>query len=176
MAAFEPILLRNLGVEKSTSLKVYESRGGYRAVRKAFKMTPDEVVEEVKKANLRGRGGAGFPAGVKWGFLPKDRMVTLLCVNADESEPPTFSNRVLMENDPHQLIEGTIITAYATRAQIAYIYMRGEFHEQFHILQRAIDEAYAAGYLGKNIFGGDFSVECYIHRGAGAYVCGEETG
>jgi NADH-quinone oxidoreductase subunit F len=139
-------------------------------------MASDEVVEEVKKANLRGRGGAGFPAGVKWGFLPKDRTTTLLCVNADESEPPTFSNRVLMENDPHQLLEGTIIAGYATKSQIAYIYMRVEFHEQFHIMQKAIDEAYAAGYLGKNIFGSDYSLECYIHRGAGAYVCGEETG
>ncbi len=176
MAAFEPVLLRNRGVENSKALKVYESRGGYQAVRKALKMTSDEIVEEVKKANLRGRGGAGFPAGVKWGFLPKDRTRTLLCVNADESEPPTFSNRVLMENDPHQLIEGTIITAFATQSQIAYVYMRGEFHEQFHILQKAIDEAYAAGYLGKKVFGSDFSVDCYIHRGAGAYVCGEETG
>ncbi len=176
MGFFEPVLLRNVGVEGSTSLRVYESRGGYRAARKAIKMTPDEVVEEVKKANLRGRGGAGFPAGVKWTFLPKDRTRTLLCVNADESEPPTFNNRVLLESDPHQLIEGTIIAAYATRAQIAYVYMRVEFHEQFHILQRAIDEAYEACYLGKNIFGGDYSLECYVHRGAGAYVCGEETG
>ena len=174
--SYEPVLLRNVGVENSTALKVYESRGGYQAVRKALKMTPDDVVEEVKKANLRGRGGAGFPAGVKWGFLPKDRTRTLLCVNGDESEPPTFSNRVLIENDPHQLIEGTIIAAYATRAQIAYIYLRVEFHEPFHILQKAIDEAYAAGYLGKGVFGGDYSVECYVHRGAGAYVCGEETG
>jgi NADH-quinone oxidoreductase subunit F len=157
-------------------LKVYESRGGYQAVRKALKMKPEEVVEEVRKANLRGRGGAGFPAGVKWGFLPKDRTRTLLCVNADESEPPTFCNRVLMEHDPHQLLEGTMISAYATQAQIAYIYMRVEFHEQFHILQKAIDEAYAAGYLGKKTFGSDYSLECYIHRGAGAYVCGEETG
>ena len=176
MGSFKPVLLKNRGVENSRSLKVYESRGGYRAVRKALKMTPDEVVAEIKKANLRGRGGAGFPAGVKWGFLPKDRTTTLLCVNADESEPPTFSNRVLMEDDPHQLLEGTIITGYATQAQIAYIYMRVEFHEQFHILQKAIDEAYAAGYLGKRIFGSDYSLECYLHRGAGAYVCGEETG
>ena len=176
MSSFEPVLTRNVGVEDSTSLKVYESRGGYQAVRKALEMTPEEVVEEVKKANLRGRGGAGFPAGVKWGFLPKDRTRTLLCVNADESEPPTFCNRVLMEHDPHQLIEGTIISAYATQAQIAYVYMRVEFHEQFHILQKAIDEAYAAGYLGKKILGSDYSLECYIHRGAGAYVCGEETG
>jgi NADH-quinone oxidoreductase subunit F len=176
MGDYEPVLLRHRGVKHATSVKVYESHGGYQAARKALKMGPDEIVEEVKKANLRGRGGAGFPAGVKWSFLPKDRKRTLLCVNADESEPPTFANCVLMENDPHQLIEGTIITAYATQSQVAYIYMRVEFHEQFHIMQKAIDEAYAAGYLGKNIFGSDYSVEVYIHRGAGAYVCGEETG
>jgi NADH-quinone oxidoreductase subunit F len=174
--AFEPVLLRNVGVEGSTTLKVYKSRGGYQALRKALKMTPGDITEEVKRANLRGRGGAGFPAGVKWGFLPKDRTRTLLCVNGDESEPPTFSNRVLMENDPHQLIEGTIIAAFATQAQVAYIYLRIEFHELFHILQRAIDEAYQAGYLGKDILGSGYSLECYIHRGAGAYVCGEETG
>jgi NADH-quinone oxidoreductase subunit F len=176
MSVFEPVLLRNHGIPGSTTRQVYESRGGYQAVRKALKMTPDDIVEIVKKANLRGRGGAGFPAGMKWSFLPKDRTRTLLCVNADESEPPTFNNRVLMENDPHQLIEGTIIAAYATQAQVAYIYMRVEFHEQFHILQKAIDEAYASGYLGKKIFGSDYSLECYVHRGAGAYVCGEETG
>ena len=176
MTEFEPVLLRNRHVENSTSLKVYESRGGYQALRKALKMTPEQIVEEVKKANLRGRGGAGFPAGVKWGFLPKDRTHTLLCVNADESEPPTFCNRVLMETDPHQLLEGTIIAGYATQAQIAYIYMRVEFHEQFHILQKAVDEAYAGGYLGKNILDSGYSLECYVHRGAGAYVCGEETG
>jgi len=176
MAAYEPVLLRNRNVEGSTTLKVYESRGGYQALRKALKMSPADVVEEVKEAGLRGRGGAGFPAGVKWGFLPKDRKRTLLCVNADESEPPTFCNRVLMETDPHQMIEGTIIAAFATQAQVAYVYMRVEFHEQFHILQGAIDEAYAAGYLGKDILGSGYSLECYIHRGAGAYVCGEETG
>jgi NADH-quinone oxidoreductase subunit F len=176
MAAFEPVLLRNVGVENSTALKTYESRGGYQALRKALKMAPEKVVAEVKAANLRGRGGAGFPAGVKWGFLPKDRKVTYLCVNADESEPPTFSNRVLMENDPHQLIEGTVITGYATHSQIAYVYMRIEFHQQFHVLQRAIDEAYQAGYLGQDILGSGYSLDCYIHRGAGAYVCGEETG
>ncbi len=176
MATFEPVLLRNRGVEGSTALNVYESRGGYSAARKALKMTPDEVVEVVKQANLRGRGGAGFPAGVKWSFLPKDRKKTYLCANGDESEPPTFSNRVLMEHDPHQLLEGIIIAAYATQAQTAFIYLRGEFHEQFHIMQKAVDEAYAAGYLGNKVFGSDYSLECYIHRGAGAYVCGEETG
>lgn len=175
MAAYEPVLLRNRGVEGSTTRKVYESRGGYRAFKKAVQMTPDELIEEVKRANLRGRGGAGFPCGVKWSFLPKERTRTLLCVNADESEPPTFCNRVLMEHDPHQLIEGTIIAGYATQAQIAYIYMRVEFHEQFHILQNAVDEAYAAGYLGQDI-GNGYKLDIYVHRGAGAYVCGEETG
>lgn len=176
MAEFEPVLLANLGVENSTTLKVYVGRGGYAGAAKALQMAPEDVVDEVKRANLRGRGGAGFPAGVKWGFLPRERKVTYLCVNADESEPPTFSNRVLMENDPHQLLEGILIAAYATRTTTAYIYMRVEFHEQFHILQRAVDEAYAAGWLGQNIQGSGYSCECYIHRGAGAYVCGEETG
>ena len=176
MAEYEPVLLRNVGVENSRSLEVYRSRGGYQAVAKAFQSAPEEIVEEVKKANLRGRGGAGFPAGVKWTFLPKDRTRTLLCVNADESEPPTFSNRVLMESDPHQLIEGIIIAGYATRSQVAYIYMRVEFHEQFHVMQRALDEAYAAGLLGKNILNSGYDLEVYLHRGAGAYVCGEETG
>jgi NADH-quinone oxidoreductase subunit F len=176
MADYEPVLLNNVGVEGIRTVDVYKSRGGYAAMAKALKMTPDEVVEEVKRANLRGRGGAGFPAGVKWTFLPKDRKRTLLCVNADESEPPTFSNRVLMESDPHQVIEGVVIAGFATQAQTAYIYMRGEFHEQFHILQRAVDEAYGAGLLGKNILGSGYDLEVYIHRGAGAYVCGEETG
>lgn len=173
---FEPVLLRNVGVENSTDLGVYKSRGGYKALEKALKMKPEDVVEEVKSANLRGRGGAGFPAGVKWGFLPKDRKVTYLCVNADESEPPTFNNRILIEEDPHQLLEGTLIAGYATQAKIAYIYLRGEFTEQFHILQKALDQAYEAGLFGKKILGSKFSMECYIHRGAGAYVCGEETG
>lgn len=176
MPDYEPVLLRNVGVPDSRELKTYESRGGYAALRKALQMDPQAVVDEVKAANLRGRGGAGFPAGIKWGFLPKDRTQTYLCVNADESEPPTFSNRVLMEEDPHQLIEGIVISAFATKSQVAYVYMRGEFHEQFHILQRAIDQAYEAGYLGKNILDSGYDLECYIHRGAGAYICGEETG
>ncbi len=176
MAEYEPILLANVGVENSRSLEVYRARGGYQALAKALKMTPEQIVDQVKDANLCGRGGAGFPAGVKWTFLPKDRTRTYLCVNGDESEPPTFTNRVLIEHDPHQLIEGTIISAYATATQVAYIYLRVEFHEQFHILQRAIDEAYAAGLLGRNILGSGYDLECYIHRGAGAYVCGEETG
>jgi NADH-quinone oxidoreductase subunit F len=177
MARFEPVLLRNVGVEGSRALRVYESRGGYAAARKALTtMSPEEVTEITKKSGLRGRGGAGFPTGMKWSFLPKDRTITYLCVNFDESEPGTFNNRYLVDHDPHQLLEGILIAGYATRATTAYIYIRVEFHETFHILQRALDEAYAAGLFGRNIFGTDYSLECYIHRGAGAYVCGEETG
>ncbi len=168
--------MRNVGVPGSASLQTYKATGGYEGAARALKMSRDELIELVKKANLRGRGGAGFPAGVKWTFLPPQREVTYLCVNADESEPPTFCNRVTMEHDPHMLLEGILIAGYATRTTVAYIYMRGEFTEQFHILQKAVDEAYAAGYFGKNILGSGYDLECYIHRGAGAYVCGEETG
>ncbi len=174
--AYERILMRNVGVANSASLSVYKASGGYKGAEIALKMKPEELIELVKKANLRGRGGAGFPAGVKWSFLPPKREVTYLCVNADESEPPTFCNRVTMEHDPHMLLEGILIAGYATRTTVAYIYMRGEFTEQFHILQKAVDEAYAAGYFGKNVLGSGYSIDCYIHRGAGAYVCGEETG
>jgi len=174
--AFDRVLMRNVGVPGSATLAVYRRAGGYEGAARALRMTPEELVELVKSANLRGRGGAGFPAGVKWTFLPKDRKVTYLCVNADESEPPTFCNRVLIDHDPHMLLEGILIAGYATRTTTAYIYMRGEFTEQFHTLQRALDEAYAAGYFGKNILGSGYDLECYIHRGAGAYVCGEETG
>jgi NADH-quinone oxidoreductase subunit F len=174
--AYEPVLMKNVSKPDSRSIASYKAGGGYEGAAQALKMKPDELVELVKKANLRGRGGAGFPAGVKWSFLPPEREVTYLCVNADESEPPTFSNRVLMENDPHMLLEGILIAGYATRTTVAYLYMRGEFTEPFHIMQKAIDEAYAAGYFGKNILGTDYSLDCYVHRGAGAYVCGEETG
>ncbi len=173
---YEKILMRNVGVPGSRTLKVYQAAGGYEGAKKALQMTPDELVELVKKANLRGRGGAGFPAGVKWSFLPKERNVTYLCVNADESEPPTFCNRITIEEDPHMLIEGILIAGFATRTTTAYIYMRGEYTEQFHVMQKAVDEAYAAGLLGKNILGSNYSMDCYVHRGAGAYVCGEETG
>jgi NADH-quinone oxidoreductase subunit F len=179
--AFDKVLMRNVGVGGSHTLAVYKATGGaatggYAGAAKALQMTPDALVELVKQANLRGRGGAGFPAGLKWSFLPKDRKVTYLCVNADESEPPTFCNRITMEHDPHMLLEGILIAGFATRATVAYIYIRGEFMEQFHILQTALDEAYAAGYFGRNILGSGYDLECYIHRGAGAYVCGEETG
>lgn len=177
MASFEPVLLKNVGVEGSRTLRVYESRGGYTAARKALTtMTPDEVTEVTKKSGLRGRGGAGFPTGMKWSFLPKERTTTYLCVNFDESEPGTFNNRYLVDHDPHQLLEGILIAGYATQATTAYIYIRVEFHETFHVLQKALDEAYAAGIFGGNIFGTSYCLDCYIHRGAGAYVCGEETG
>ncbi|MEW6197088.1 MAG: NADH-quinone oxidoreductase subunit NuoF [Planctomycetota bacterium] len=174
--AFERVLMKHVGVPKSTALATYRADGGYRAAAAALKMKPEELVDLVKRANLRGRGGAGFPAGLKWSFLPPGREITYLCVNADESEPPTFCNRVLMEHDPHLLLEGILIAGYATRTTVAYIYMRGEFTELFHVMQKALDEAYAAGYFGKNILGSGYNLECYIHRGAGAYVCGEETG
>ncbi|NOX57806.1 MAG: NADH-quinone oxidoreductase subunit NuoF [Planctomycetes bacterium] len=176
MNEYEPILLRNVGKPNVRQLDAYRATGGYEGAVRALAHTPDEVIDVVKRANLRGRGGAGFPAGVKWSFLPKERDITYLCVNADESEPPTFSNRVLMEEDPHQLLEGILIAGYATQATVAYLYMRAEFAEQFHIMQKALDEAYHAGYFGKNILNSGYDLECYIHRGAGAYVCGEETG
>ncbi len=176
MTSFQPILTRNYGVPNVRSLEVCREHGGYQALAKALEMGPDAVLAEVKRAELRGRGGAGFPAGVKWGFLPPDREVTYLCVNCDEAEPPTFKDRTLVENDPHQLIEGILISGYATKTKIAYVYMRAEFHKQFHILQKAIDEAYRANLIGRKIMGSDFTMDIYIHRGAGAYVCGEETG
>jgi NADH-quinone oxidoreductase subunit F len=174
---FDPVLLRNIGVADAQRLDVYKSRGGYAAVEKAMRsMSPDDVVKIVTDSKLRGRGGAGFPCGQKWGFLPPARTTTYMCVNADESEPGTFNNRILMEGDPHQVLEGIIIGCYATKASTAYLYIRYEYVESYHTLQRAIDEAYAAGYLGKNILGKPFSLDVYLHRGAGAYICGEETG
>ena len=177
MAAFEPILSRNFAVADSHSLRVYEARGGYQAARKALKeMSPDAVTQVVKDSELRGRGGAGFPTGLKWTFLPKDRKETLMCVNGDESEPATFNNRHLIERDPHQLIEGILLSCFATRASVAYVYLRFEYIRGFRILEQAIAEARAAGHLGKNIHGSGFDLEIYCHRGAGAYICGEETG
>ena len=145
---------------------------------KALKtMTPDAVVEEVKKSGLRGRGGAGFPTGMKWSFIDKKSgKARYLVCNADESEPGTFKDRYLMERIPHSLIEGMIVSSYALGANTAYIYIRGEFLYIFHILEEAIREAYAAGWLGKNILGTDYSLDVYVHPGAGAYICGEETG
>ncbi|REJ91360.1 MAG: NADH-quinone oxidoreductase subunit NuoF [Planctomycetota bacterium] len=178
MAEFEPVLLANISNEDSHTLAAYEAAGGYRALKRILAdKSPAEVVELVQSSNLRGRGGAGFPTGLKWSFLPKDHPGPIyMCVNADESEPATFNNRILMEEDPHQLIEGTILACYATRASTAYIYLRYEYPHALARLQQAIDECYDKGYLGKNILAHDFSLDIYLHRGAAAYICGEETG
>jgi NADH-quinone oxidoreductase subunit F len=176
--AFEPVLLRRVGQPDSQSLDSYRADGGYRALGKALnELGPARVQQIVKDSGLRGRGGAGFPTGVKWTFLPANHPGPIyLCVNADESEPCTFNNRILMEEDPHQVLEGIILASYATRASTAYIYLRYEYGRSFRVLQQAIDELYANNLLGKNILGKDFSLDVYLHRGAGAYICGEETG
>ncbi|HEV3262831.1 MAG TPA: NADH-quinone oxidoreductase subunit NuoF [Gemmataceae bacterium] len=178
MAEFEPVLLRRVGKPDSPSLEGYRADGGYRALAKAVHdMTPAKVIDVVKDSGLRGRGGAGFPCGVKWTFLPKDHPGPIyLCVNADESEPGTFNNRILMEEDPHQVLEGILLACYATRASVAYIYIRYEYGRSYRVLQKAVDELYANNLLGRNILGKDFHLDVYLHRGAGAYICGEETG
>jgi len=170
--------LANAGKENSHTLAVYQAGGGYRTLHRVLKeMTPAEVVTEVRASNLRGRGGAGFPTGLKWSFLPAGHPGPIyMCVNADESEPGTFSNRVLMELDPHQVLEGILLSCYATRATTAYVYLRYEYPLSGRRLQAAIDECYRAKLLGKKILGHDFSLDVYLHRGAAAYVCGEETG
>ena len=137
----------------------------------------EQVIDVVKNSNLRGRGGAGFPCGLKWTFLPKGYTGQVyMCINADESEPCTFNNRVLMEEDPHQVLEGVILSSYAIRCRNAYIYIRGEFFLGARVLDRALEEAYANGFLGENILGSGYSLDVTVHRGAGAYICGEETG
>jgi NADH-quinone oxidoreductase subunit F len=178
MPDFEPVLLRRILKKASPSLEAYRADGGYQALQKAvLEMTPAQVTQTVKDSGLRGRGGAGFPTGLKWTFLPKDHPGPIyMCINADESEPCTFNNRILMEEDPHQVLEGIILSCYATKASTAYIYVRYEYGPATRALQKAIDEAYAAGLLGRNILGKGFHLEAYIHRGAGAYICGEETG
>lgn len=170
------ILLENINVPGIETLNVYRAHGGYKALEKALKMQPAEVVEEVKKSGLRGRGGAGFPTGMKWGFIAKPEGVPrhLVC-NADESEPGTFKDRFLMEKKPHILIEGMILSSYALGANVSYIYIRGELLYVYHILEKAIQDAYDAGLLGKNILGTGYDLELYVHCGAGAYICGEET-
>jgi NADH-quinone oxidoreductase subunit F len=172
----EPILLRNAWKPGSTSLEVYRAGGGYALLKKHLQMPPGDIVEIVKKSNLRGRGGAGFPSGMKWSFLPKDMSKPrYLCVNADESEPGTFKDRILIERDPHQLIEGCVLAGHAIEARVVYIYVRGEFHEGIRILETALAEARAAGLVGRNILGTGVDVEVWVHPGAGAYECGEET-
>ena len=171
------LLTEHINVEGINTFEVYRKHGGYRSVEKALKtMTPDEVVEEVKKSGIRGRGGAGFPTGMKWSFLAKPEGVPryLVC-NADESEPGTFKDRQLMSKLPHLLIEGMITGSYALGARTSYIYIRGELLYVLRILEKAIAEAYAAGFLGENILVSGYSLDVHVHPGAGAYICGEET-
>ena len=170
------LLLEKDHIPNIRSYEVWKANGGYASVEKALKMTPEQIVEEVKKSGLRGRGGAGFPTGLKWSFIAKPEGVPRhLVVNADESEPGTFKDRYLMEFLPHIFIEGMIISSFALGSNVSYIYIRGEYAWIPDILEKAIDEAKAAGYLGKNILGTGFDLEIYVHRGAGAYICGEET-
>ncbi|HSY76552.1 MAG TPA: NADH-quinone oxidoreductase subunit NuoF [Bacteroidia bacterium] len=171
------VLLQHINVPGIETYKVYREKGGYASVGKALKMKPDDVVEEVKKSGLRGRGGAGFPTGMKWSFIDKKTPNPhyLVC-NADESEPGTFKDRYLMQKLPHALVEGMIVSSYALDAHTAYIYIRGELLYVYHILEKAIAEAYEAGWLGKNIQGSGYDLDLYVHPGAGAYICGEETG
>jgi NADH-quinone oxidoreductase subunit F len=171
------IVTKNFGVANSHKLAVYQQRGGWSGFKKALAMQPAAIVDEVKKSNLRGRGGAGFSTGMKWSFVPKEAKRVYLVCNADESEPGTCKDRELMAFDPHLLIEGMAIASYALRCKHAYIYIRGEMMREAKILQAAIDEAYEAGFLGKDHAGeaGVFKVDLTLHRGAGAYICGEET-
>ncbi len=171
------IVSTNFDKKDGHKLAVYEKLGGYRSLDKVFKMTPDAVIEHVKKSGLRGRGGAGFSAGMKWSFVPKQTdKPKYLCINADEGEPGTFKDRKLLQLDPHRMIEGIITCSYAVGIHTAYIYIRGEYTKPRLRTQVAIEEAYAKGYLGKNIKGSGFDLDVVVHRGAGAYICGEETG
>ncbi len=172
------LVSKNFEYPDQPHIKAALSRGAYEQWKRVLseKIPPEKIIEEVKTAKLRGQGGAGFPAGVKWGFVPKDSpRPKYLCVNADEGEPGTFKDRALLEKDPHQLLEGIAITSYAVGIHTAFIYMRGEFYEPKRIVTKAIKEAEKEGLLGKNILGSGFDLEVIIHMGAGAYICGEET-
>ena len=178
VAEFEPVLLAQVDKDESHTLRGYEASGGYATLRRVFgSMTPADVIAQVKLSNLRGRGGAGFPTGLKWTFLPQDHPGPIyFCLNADESEPGTFNNRILMEEDPHQVLEGTILSCFATGARTAYIYLRYEYPHALARIDSALAECYEQGYLGEHILGTDFSLDVHVHRGAAAYICGEETG
>src|SRR6478736_8920943 len=174
---FETLFIQHFN-EEARPLDYYiKNMAGYTATKKALAMAPDDIINEVKKSNLRGRGGAGFPTGTKWGFIPKQsaKPKYLVC-NADESEPGTFKDRDIMRYIPHLLFEGMVIAGHAIGAHIGYIYIRGEYVREARLLNEAIDEAYKKGYLGKNIMGTGFDFDLTVHRGAGAYICGEETG
>jgi NADH-quinone oxidoreductase subunit F len=176
MAEFEPVLTARWGDPEAAGIDRYLATGGYQGLKKALAMAPDDVISGVKSSGLRGRGGAGFPTGQKWSFVPQDtgKPVYVVC-NFDESEPGTFNNRELVERDPHQLIEGLIIASYAVRCRTAFVYCRGEFVWPATVLERAVAEAYDRGYLGPKVAGSDYALDVIVHRGAGAYICGEET-
>jgi NADH-quinone oxidoreductase subunit F len=175
-ATFPKILLDFEGHAESWTLDSYRKRGGYKALEKALKMEQAQIIEEVKNSGLRGRGGAGFPTGLKWTFLAKNDRPKYLVCNADEGEPGTFKDRYLMENDPHKLVEGMVISSFALGSRTSYIYFRHEFELPFRRLEAALADAEKAGLLGENILGSGFSHTIVLHRGAGAYICGEETG
>ena len=173
----QKIISERFDVKDNHTFAVYSKNGGYGTLKKLFAMKPDDVIEEVKKSGLRGRGGAGFPTGMKWSFIPKSNdKPKYLCVNADEGEPGTFKDRLILERDPHALIEGIVICCYAVGIKNAYIYIRGEYDFPLARLTAALEEAYREGYVGKNIKGSGMDLEIVIHRGAGAYICGDETG
>ncbi len=170
------LLTEHYHKDEYRGLQGYKANGGYQVIEKAFKMDPQKIIEEVLNSGLRGRGGAGFPTGRKWSFLPDNGEPRYLLCNADEGEPCTFKDRMMMERAPHQLIEGMVISAFAIKSHKSYIYVRGEYTESIEILREAIKEAYDAGYLGKNILGSGFDHDMDVYAGAGAYICGEETG
>jgi len=173
----EKVLTRDFEVEHLYKIGVYMKKGGYKTLAKVLKkLKPEDVLKEVKAAHLRGRGGAGFPAGVKWGFVPKDvDKPKYLCVNADEGEPGTFKDRYIMSHNPHMLLEGIVITCFCVGIHTAFIYIRGEYENIAQRLEKAISEAEDKGFLGKNILKTGFDLNVFVHRGAGAYICGEET-
>ena len=173
----EKYLSRHFGIDRAYNLDVFEAQGGYSTLTKAFSMDADTIISEMKKSNLRGRGGAGFPTGVKWSFMPRDSdKDKYLVINADEGEPGTFKDRYIMELDPHRLIEGCVITAYTLGLRTGYIFVRGELQLAIRRLEQAIKQAYEKGHLGKNVHGKGFDFDLYVHSSAGAYICGEETG
>ena len=176
-AMFEKVLLKNAERPDAHGIEAYEAASGYRALAKVLReLGSEDLIQLVKDSNLKGRGGAGFPTGVKWGFVPKDSdKPKYLCCNADESEPGTFKDRVIMEGDPHMMLEGMVLASYAIGAEVAYLYVRGEYVLCIERLEAALEEAYAKGYLGRDILGSGFNLDIHMHLGAGAYICGEET-
>src|SRR5512145_1543759 len=175
MPAWDPIITAHVHEPNSEKIATYQANGGYQALRKALTMSSQQVIQEVKLSGLRGRGGAGFPTGAKWSFMPEDAPVKYVAINTDEGEPGTFKDRLIVERDPHAILEGVIIAAYAVGSHRAFVYIRGEFLLGVKRWIKAIADAYQHGFLGKNILGSGFDLDVSVHRGAGAYICGEET-